>query len=65
MSKSSRDLRSENGYCKYSIACDAAPLNLARREKGICPRCEEKQKKKGAPTVLKGENTALYTYRPK
>ena len=59
MPKLSLDDNTINAFCKLSLACDAAPLSVNRREIGICGRCDEAQKKRAKTKPLRGVNTAL------
>ena len=63
MTKTDLDRIEKKAFCKLSIACDAAPLNLKRRESGFCGRCDEAQKKKAKVTQPRGMNTALQNYK--
>jgi hypothetical protein len=63
MKKTDLDRVEIRAFCKLSLACDAAPLSVSRREKGTCTRCEEAEKKRGKVKPLRGVNTALQNYK--
>jgi hypothetical protein len=41
-------------YCEVRIACDGDTLGEKRKDKGMCGKCEEKQKKRAKPEFLRG-----------
>ena len=45
--------------CTSQVACDGAVLVPARRERGVCSKCDEAVKKRGIVIPPKGINSAL------